>query len=149
MPKRLVRDCMTAKVFTVRFDKKAVAVQEIMTWGRLRHVPVVDAHDRLVGIISHRDLLHAALSSVADVPAAERRLYLAQVPIVKVMQTAVTVIGPDASVQEAARLLRQAKFGCLPVVQDEKVIGIITEHDLLGIVEASSDEEGRALRRGD
>jgi CBS domain-containing membrane protein len=139
MAKRVVRDHMSTKVFTVRFDKKAIAVQEIMTWGRLRHVPVVDAHHQLVGIISHRDLLHAAVASVADVPAAERRLHLAQVPIVKVMQSNVTVIAPDASVQDAARMLRQAKFGCLPVVQDGKLIGIITEHDLLGIVENLSD----------
>lgn len=139
MAKHIVRDYMTTKVFTVRFDKKAIAVQEIMTWGRLRHVPVVDARDRLVGIISHRDLLHAAIASVADVPAAERRLHLAQVPIVKAMQPNVTVIGPDASVQEAARMPRQAKFGCLPVVQNDKLVGIITEHDLLGIVENLSD----------
>ena len=114
MPKRLVRDHMTPKVFTVRFDKKAIAVQEIMTRGRLRHVPVVDAHSRLVGIISHRDLLHAAIASVADVPAVERRLHLAQVPIVKVMQSNVTVVGPDVTVQEAARMLRQAKSGVFP-----------------------------------
>ena len=139
MSKRLVREYMTPKVFTVRFDKKAIAVQEIMTWGRLRHVPVVDAHNRLVGIISHRDLLHAAIASVADVPVAERRLHMAQVPIVKVMQSTVTVVGPDASVQDAARMLREAKFGCLPVVEDDKLIGIITEHDLLGIVENLSD----------
>jgi len=65
------------------------------------------------------------------------------------MQSTVTVISPHATVQDAARMLRQAKFGCLPVVENDKLIGIITEHDLLGIVENLSDEEAGALHRRD
>ena len=49
-----VRDLMTQKVFTVHVDKTLLVVDEIMTWARIRHVPVVDAQNRLVGLISHR-----------------------------------------------------------------------------------------------
>ena len=64
----IVRDYMTKQVFTVRFDKKLLAVREIMNWAHVRHVPVVNASGAVVGIISHRDLLHAAISSVAAAP---------------------------------------------------------------------------------
>jgi CBS domain-containing protein len=131
----LVRECMATKVFTVRFDKKLIAVREIMNWGHLRHVPVVNASGEVVGIISHRDLLHAALSSVAAAPEIERAQFLSTVPIVQVMKTTVQTIGPDEPVQQAARLMRQAKIGCLPVKEHGRLVGIISEYDLLGIVE--------------
>jgi len=131
----LVREYMTTKVFTVRFDKKLIAVREIMTWAHIRHVPVVNASGGLVGLISHRDLLHAAISSVTAAPEVERVRHLADVPIVQVMKTDVQTIGPEDSIRNAALLMRQAKIGCLPVVANGKLVGIITGFDLVGIVE--------------
>jgi CBS domain-containing protein len=57
----VVRDVMSTPVFTIREDKHLRAVEEIMKWAHIRHVPVVDVGGRLVGIISHRDLLARAL----------------------------------------------------------------------------------------
>ncbi|MFQ5803491.1 MAG: CBS domain-containing protein [Candidatus Methylomirabilales bacterium] len=132
----LVRDYMTSKVFTIRVDKKLFVAQDIMDWAHVRHVPVVDREQRVVGIVSHRDLLHAAISFVkTDVAEVERKQYLGTVPIEKVMQTTVRTIGPDATVQEAAKLMRTSKIGCLPVVDQGKLVGIISEYDLLRIVE--------------
>jgi len=131
-----VRDYMTKRVFTLRADKKLFAAQEIMNWARIRHVPVVDKDSRLIGMVSHRDLLHASLSAVADpVPEVERKQFLSTVSIEKVMRTEVQTIGPDVPVQEAAKLMRTKKIGCLPVIMEGKLIGIISEHDLLRIVE--------------
>jgi len=131
----LVRDHMTKKVFTIRTDKMLVAVREIMHWAHVRHVPVVDPRGMLVGIISHRDLLHAAISSAADVSEVERTRHLWKVSIEPIMKKEIQTIGPDDSVQKAALLMRRSKIGCLPVVVDDKMVGIITEYDLLGIVE--------------
>ena len=131
----LVRDYMTPQVFTIRFDKKLIAVREMMTWAHVRHVPVVDASGGLVGIISHRDLLHAAVSSVIATPEVERTRHLSAVPIVQVMKTEVQTIGPEDEVRKAALLMRKSKIGCLPVVSDGKLVGILSEYDLLGIVE--------------
>lgn len=133
----LVRNCMARKVFTIRFDKKLIAVREIMNWGHVRHVPVVNATGEVVGIISHRDLLHAALSSVAAAPEIERAQFLSSVPIVQVMKSGVHTIGPGETVQQAAALMRRSKIGCLPVMEHGKLVGIISEFDLLGIVEKS------------
>ena len=131
----LVRDYMTPQVFTIRFDKKLIAVRELMTWAHVRHVPVVNASGGLVGIISHRDLLHAAISSVIATPEVERTRHLSAVPIVQVMKTEVQTVGPEDSVRNAALLMRKSKIGCLPVVSAGKLVGILSEYDLLGIVE--------------
>jgi CBS domain-containing membrane protein len=131
----IVRDYMTKQVFTVRFDKKLLAVREIMNWAHVRHVPVVNASGAVVGIISHRDLLHAAISSVAAAPEVERSQFLTSVPIVEVMKADVQTIGPEESVRKAALLMRKSKIGCLPVMEHGKIVGIISEFDLLGIVE--------------
>jgi len=134
-----VRDIMTVKVFTIGADKKLFVANEIMEWAHIRHIPVVDTSNRVVGIISHRDLLHAAISAVADAPAVERKRYLGAIPITKVMRTQVHTVSPDAPVQEAARRMRASKIGCLPVLAEGKLIGIISEFDLLGIVEQLKD----------
>jgi CBS domain-containing membrane protein len=135
---------MTQKVFTLRSDKKLFAAQEIMSWARIRHVPVVDKENRLVGVISHRDLLHASISAIANpAPEVERKQFLSTIPIEKVMRTDIQTIGPDVSIQEAAKLMRARKIGCLPVVLEGKLIGIISEHDLLRVVEEMPFPENR------
>ncbi|MGD0992729.1 MAG: CBS domain-containing protein [Gemmatimonadales bacterium] len=129
-----VRDHMTAKVFTIRMDKKLLAVDEIMGWAHIRHVPVVDEKGKLVGLVSQRDVLRATLSDLASTQV-DRRNQLGHVTLAQVMRREVLTIGPDEDVQMAARLMRQHKYGCLPVVDDSRLVGIITEHDLLAVVE--------------
>jgi CBS domain-containing protein len=103
---------------------------------RIRHVPVVDAKNHLVGLISHRDLLRASIASVSTkVANVERRQHLWTITIAEVMQTDVQTIAPDAPVKEAARLMRTKRIGCLPVIAEECLVGIITEHDLLKLIE--------------
>lgn len=135
-----VCDYMTRQVFTIRFDKKLFAVQEIMKWGQVRHIPVVDQEQRLIGMVSHRDLLHASISMISTrLAELERQQHLWQIPVRKVMQTDVRTIAPDASIQKAARLMRTQKIGCLPVVSNGRLVGLISEYDLLQIVEELPD----------
>ena len=129
-----VRDHMAVKVFTIRVDKKLLAVDEIMGWAHIRHVPVVDAQGRLVGLLSQRDVLRASLSEIKSTPV-DRRSQLGHITIADVMRRDVLTIVPDAPVQEAARRMREHKYGCLPVVEENRLVGIISEHDLLGVVE--------------
>jgi CBS domain-containing membrane protein len=129
-----VRDHMTAKVFTIPMDKRLLAVDYIMGWAHIRHVPVVDAQGKLVGLLSQRDVLRTTLSDLASTPV-DRRNQLGHVALADVMRREVLTIGPDESVQEAARLMRKHKYGCLPVVECGRLAGIITEHDLLAVVE--------------
>jgi CBS domain-containing membrane protein len=115
-------------------DKKLLAVDEIMGWAHIRHVPVVDEKGKLVGLVSQRDVLRATLSDLASTQV-DRRNQLGHVTLAQVMRREVLTIGPDEDVQMAARMMRTHKYGCLPVVDSGRLAGIITEHDLLAVVE--------------
>ena len=131
-----VRDVMSSPVFTIRDDKRLRAVEEMMKWAHVRHVPVVDGAGRLVGILSHRDLMRAAVSSLAvRIAEVERAQHMAAAEVRTIMRQPPSTIGPSESVQRAAYLMRSQQVGCLPVVEGDKLVGIVTEADLLAIVE--------------
>lgn len=131
-----VRDVMTERPITIRRDKRMQAVHTILELGHFRHVPVVDEHGTLVGIVSQTDLL-AASASVLDpaVPRAQRDLLLGGIAVERAMQPNVVTIDPDATVMAAARSMRRNRVNCLPVVERGKLVGIVTAFDLLGVVE--------------
>jgi acetoin utilization protein AcuB len=95
---------------------------EIMRDRRIRHLLVTE-HDRLVGILSDRDLRPILLS-----PG------LTGASVAEVMSETPTTIAPGASVEDAASLLVVRKIGCLPVVEEERLVGIVTETDLLAVL---------------
>jgi CBS domain-containing protein len=102
-----------------------------MARGRIRHLPVVRQR-RLVGIITHRDLLAASFSIFAEVDRGEQRRIFSTVRVVELMHRDVVTVQPDLAVAEAARILLDNKYGCLPVVDDGgALIGIVTEADFL------------------
>jgi CBS domain-containing membrane protein len=127
---------MSKKVFTIQLDKKLIVVKELMEWAHCRHVPVVNDKEEVVGMVSHRDLLAASVSSIGSkITESERTEQLRTIPLQSVMHSPVTTISSSASIQEAARLMRTQKIGCLPVVDKGKLVGILTDYDLLKIVE--------------
>jgi CBS domain-containing protein len=125
-----VTDIMQEKIVTISAGDTLSTVEDIMTLGHLRHIPVVH-QGRLVGVVSERDLLRASLSSLTGFGMAERRAFLQVVEINRVMSTPPIVIAPDATVEQAARSLADHKIGCLPVVEDETLVGLVTETDVL------------------
>jgi CBS domain-containing protein len=142
-----VRDVMSGKVVRISADDNLRIVHEIMELGRVRHLPVV-RRGELVGVVSQRDLLHASLSNVIGVSADEQNLFLEGVKISNVMSAPVVFVGPDVTIRVAARIMAERKIGCLPVVEDGEVTGIVTETDLLryfaGLPVELASEEDRA-----
>ncbi len=134
---------MSRKVVSISADDNLRIVDEIMQLGRVRHLPVV-RRGQLVGVVSQRDLLHASLSNVMSLASEEQTLFLEGVNISQVMSSPPISIGPEAPVQEAARIMAARKIGCLPVIEDGKLAGIVTETDLLryfaGVPAASVSE---------
>ncbi len=129
MDPTLVRDVMQEKVVTVSAGDRLSTVEDIMTLGGVRHMPVVRS-GKLVGVLSERDLLRASLSSLAH-RVDERRAFLEGIDISRVMSAPPITVAPGASVMEAAGIMADEKIGCLPVVEDEELVGLVTETDLL------------------
>lgn len=130
MRRNRVRDIMPLKMVTISAGETLATAKDIMTFGRVRHMPVVHA-GKLVGVVSEHDLLRASLSNLSEFGSDERRAFLHVVEIKRVMSTPPIVIDPDAAIEEAARVMATRKIGCLPVVVGDDLIGLITQTDVL------------------
>jgi acetoin utilization protein AcuB len=121
---------MSTRPVTIPAGERLSTVEDIMTLGGVRHMPVVQ-RGRLVGVVSERDLLRASLSALSGVGTEERRAFLSAVEISEVMSEPPITIGPEAKVEEAAHLMAEHKIGCLPVLEKDELVGMVTETDLL------------------
>jgi len=130
MPTTTVREIMSPVVETLSVgDTLAVARRRIQR-GRIRHLPVVDGEERVVGLITHRGILEAWVSH--GHPDKEKLDVVARdVPIEMLMEKNVETVAPGTPAADAARILESHKFGCLPVVEGGKLVGIITEADFV------------------
>ena len=126
-----VRDRMTTPVATVTASTSFPDALKLMRDRQFRRLPVVDRRDRLVGIVSERDLLHAAPSDATSLSIWESQYLLAKLETKRIMTKDVITVTPDAPVEDAARLMVANKIGGLPVVDEQnRVVGIITETDI-------------------
>ena len=104
----------------------------MMSMGRIRHLPVVDSHRRIVGLVTQRDLYKAAISSVLGFTQAKAHEWLGKIDVRDVMTVGVTTIDMEAGIVEAVDMMLSKKFGCLPVIdKDGGLVGLVTESDCL------------------
>lgn len=125
-----VRDIMQTKPVTISASERLSTVEDIMTLGHVRHMPVVQG-GQLVGVVSERDLLRASLSILSEHRDEERRAFLNVVEIARVMSTPPIVVEPGAPIEEAALVMAEKKIGCLPVLEGDELVGMLTETDVL------------------
>jgi CBS domain-containing protein len=109
----------------VHADDPVDLVANLMGWERIRHVPVEDSDHRLIGLISYRSVLRFLTS--------DRAQKTADTPVSEIMKTDVVTITPSTPTLEAIGLLRRFRIGCLPVVAEGKLVGIITEENFMDI----------------
>jgi CBS domain-containing protein len=122
---------MTTGVVTISLDEKLDLVDEIMSSGDIRHMPVTKG-GFVVGLVTQRDLLRAKLSSVIDFSEKDRKELLETTDVEKVMVKDVKLADPNEPVVHAAKRMLEMKIGCLPVVNnDRELLGIITETDVM------------------
>lgn len=126
-----VRDLMSTSVTTLSRGQSLPLARELMNLKRIRHLPVVDDDGLLIGLVTHRDLLAAAISSLAPLDAEEGNELQQRVRVATIMQDQVWTIGPDDPADAAARLMLDNRIGCLPVTEQRRLVGIITEADLV------------------
>lgn len=106
----------------------------LMRERKVRRLPVLDATGKMVGIVSDKDLLHAAPSPATSLSVYELHYLLAKLTIRQVMSSPVISVGPDTPLEEAARVMADNKIGGLPVIEGDKLVGIITETDVFKIL---------------
>jgi len=129
-----VREIMQKEVATLGLEDSLDVAEDIMTLGRVRHLPVVTGDRRLVGLVTQRDLLKASVASVLELSRSVEHDWLKAIPIRLVMSSELLTVSPDDSLEEAVRLMISKKFGCLPVVDNGKLVGLLTETDCLGVL---------------
>jgi len=127
---RTVGQFMSTDLFTVHPEDLIDLAASVMDWEHLRHVPVEDHEGHLVGLVTHRMLLRQVSQGAAGRPVAVR----------EIMNAAPVTISPEMTTLEALRMMRGQGLGCLPVVQDGKLVGLVTESDILDVSSRLLDE---------
>ncbi len=127
----IVKDLMTTQLFTLLESDSLYTAKQIMEMARVRHVPIVDAKDNFIGLITHRDMLSVAVSRLSDIDATTQDELDAGIPLREIMRSDVATVTTDTQLRDAAQMLLEHKYGCLPVVDGGKLVGIITEADFL------------------
>ena len=125
-----VRDLMSEKVATVARRDTVEIADGMMSMGRIRHLPVMEGAE-VVGILSQRDLFRSALGAAMALGMHRPQEIMRALEVGDIMTTPPVTIGPEAAVQDAARAMEERRIGCLPVVENGRLVGILTETDIL------------------
>jgi len=121
---------MSTDVITVSLSATLAEARSLMQENRFHHLPVVNDGGDFVGLLTQTDVLAATDSILRD---AENRLRARSIPIEDVMVRNVVTINENASIRQAALFLEKYRIGCLPIVTDGKLVGIITDTDFVAV----------------
>lgn len=134
MEKLKVSELMTANVICVRPEENLATARELMLDNRIRHLPVVE-RGTLVGLLCQHDL-----ASSDTLPLAEWNQLMGAMRVREVMTTEPDTVDPNETVEEAGRRMLEAKYGCLPVTEGDRIVGMLTEADFVRAVVESQAE---------
>lgn len=126
-----IRELMTSPVYSLRETDTLQSARALMDKKRIRHVPITTGDNAFSGLITNRDVLANTISHLAGIDPDTQNEIDAGIPLKEIMRTDVRTIGPDELVKDAAFTLYRNKYGCLPVVENGKLVGIVTEADFL------------------
>lgn len=130
----LVGERMTKRPITVTEDTSLPEALELMRQSKIRRLPVVDKHGRLVGIVTELDLLKASPSPATTLSIYEIPYLVSKVKMREIMTKNVITVTEDTPIEEAARIMADNKIGGLPVMRGDKLVGIITETDIFKLM---------------
>jgi acetoin utilization protein AcuB len=131
--KGFMRDKIQRNPVTIRPDASFFEARALVHEKGIRHLPVVDKNNHLVGIVTDMDIREAGPSDATSLSVQEINYLLGKLKVSSFMtpKEKLITITPDALVEEAVQLMHDHKIGCLPVVEGEKLYGIFTETDAL------------------
>jgi len=126
-----VKNIMTTDVFALSEEQTLDLARSLMTIKHIRHIPIINRHKEFAGLVTHRDLLAQTVSELAGIAREEQEAIDHNIPIGKIMRTHVLTVGPDLDLCSAISILLENKYGCLPVIDNKRLVGIVTEADFL------------------
>jgi acetoin utilization protein AcuB len=129
----LVRERMSRQPVTITADTPITEALKVMRQKHVRRLPVLDQEGKMVGIVSEKDLLYASPSPATSLSIYEMHYMLTHLNTSELMSTQVITVTPETPVEEAARIMADNKIGGLPVVEDGRLVGIITETDIFKV----------------
>lgn len=129
-----VRSIMTSNPFTIGADEPVTEAQALMRREHVHRLPVLDKHNRLVGIITEKDLLYASPSPATTLNVYEMSNLLSKLKVSKVMTREVLTTGPSDLIEDAARVMTDHDIGGLPVVDNGTLVGIVSESDIFRLM---------------
>jgi acetoin utilization protein AcuB len=129
-----VADVMTGPLVTIQHDTTVATAWSIMRGRQVRHLPVLDGHRRLIGILTDRDFRRVVLERCEQDGPDELRARLARLRVDEVMTWAVVTVTPDRDIRDAARMMRDYEVGALAVVDADRVVGMLTATDVIRAV---------------
>jgi acetoin utilization protein AcuB len=125
---------MKTYLITVSPDTSVLKARELMDQHKISHLPVTDGRAHLLGIVTDRDLKQAWASPASTLSIYELTYVLQKLTVESIMTRNLVTATPDMTIERAARLIHDHKIGALPVVKDEKLVGIITSTDLMEVL---------------
>jgi len=126
-----VKDLMNNELYTLKSTDNVHQARELMLEKRIRHVPIVDDLGEFVGLLTKRDVLAASVSVLAEIDNNERDELESHIPISEIMITEVIVAEEETPLYEAAKFMLDQKHGCLPILRNNQLVGILTEADFV------------------
>lgn len=137
---------MHTELVTVPPDTSLVKARDIIAEKRIAHLLVVDKKERLLGVVSDRDLKQSWASPATTLSAHELNYLLKQLTVDMIMVKKIVTITPDTTIERAARLMQEDRISALPVMQDEKLVGIITTTDVMEVLLEAIGLDGDSVR---
>ena len=134
-----VEDRMTRKVFTLAEDQSLREAIAVMQRNRIRHAPVVSG-EKVVGILTDRDVKRASPSALSGIDQAQYDRVLNETRVGQAMTRNPFTVTPSTSIRDAVKVLIDRKYSALPVVEDDRLVGIITGTDMLRLFHETIDE---------
>ena len=130
----VVREIMMGSPVTLKPDETLDLANDVISLGRIRHIPIVE-DGRLVGLLSERDMMGATTTTIFGLKRKSKSALLKSVLIKDVMKKKVVTVKPDTPIKDAAHLMKAKKIGCVPVVDEGSLVGLVTTTDILRYVE--------------
>ncbi|WP_021022909.1 CBS domain-containing protein [Salinivibrio costicola] len=143
-----VDDMMTRHPHTLSPDHTLDDAHRLMRAERFRHLPIVDDNERLLGLVTQRDVLSAQASSLGKATNGDHQIHT---PLAQFTDKQLVTVSPEASLRAAALSMLARKIGCLPVIRNQRLVGIITDSDFVAIASTLLEiqEESEPMEEGE